>query len=288
MKDPNSLNTNNFPTWCPGCGNFGIFTAIKNSLANQNLELGAVVFVYGIGCGSNMFNVLKAQGIESLHGRPIPVAEGIHLANHKVPVVVVAGDGDTFAEGTNHLIHAARRNIDITVIVHDNRVFALTTGQTAPGAKKGFKSKSTPEGTFEEPYNPLAITLAANAGFAGRGFSGDIPYLSTLITKAMEHKGFSFLDVMQPCVTFNTINTHDWYRQRIYKLEEKGYTPNDRLKALEKAYEGFYDDGKLPIGIFFQEEKPTYEQQLPQLSNLPLRDLPHNNKCLEEIFKEFK
>ncbi len=196
MNKPDFFNTKNSPSWCLGCGNFGIFTAIKNSLVNQNLGLGDVVFIYGIGCGSNMFNFLKVQSVESLHGRPIPVAEGIHLANHKIFVVVVAGDGDTFAEGGNHFIHAARRNIDITVITHDNRVFALTTGQTAPSASKGFKSKSTPEGSFEEPFNPIAVALSSGATFVARGFSGEINHLTNLITLAMKHRGFAFVDIL--------------------------------------------------------------------------------------------
>jgi len=286
MIDIKSFNTINNPTWCPGCGNFGIITAIKNSLVSQNINSGEIVFVYGIGCNSNMFNSLKVQGVESLHGRPIPVAEGIRLANPKVPVVVVAGDGDTFSEGGNHLIHVARRNINVTLIVHDNRVFALTTGQTAPNAPKGFKSKSTPLGTFEMPFNPLSIVLSAGATFVARSFAGDIKHLENIITEAIKHKGFSFVDVLQPCVTFNKINTYEWYKKRIYKLEETNYKPDNRESAIKKAYEEFYDD-KLPIGIFFKEEKPSYEEQLPQHSDISLRDSVPNEHCVEEILKEY-
>lgn len=251
------------PNWCPGCGDFGIWAALKNALVQLNMGPADYVCVYGIGCHGHMVNFLNSYAIATLHGRPIPVAQGIKLANHKLPVLVIAGDGDTFGEGTNHLVHAARRNIDITLIVHDNQVYGLTTGQTSPTAPKGFKSKSTPSGVIEEPVNPLLIALAAGSTFVARGFSGDIPSLTNIIVEGIKHKGFSFIDVFQPCVTFNHVNTYQWYRQHIYNLAVE-YNKKDSLEAYKKALE--WQD-KIPVGIFYQVQKPTYEEQIPQLSS---------------------
>lgn len=286
--DVSQYNTTHSPTWCPGCGDFGIWGSIKNALAKQELGPSDAVFVYDIGCNSNMSNALKVQGFESLHGRPIPLAEGIRLANHNTPVVVIGGDGGTFGEGSNHLIHAARRNINITVLVHDNHIYGLTTGQTSPTTKKGTKTKSSPDGANEYEYNPIAVALAAEAGFIARGFAGDIPYLTDLIVKGMQYKGFSFIDILQPCVTFNHFNTYQWYREHIYKLEESGYKADNRLKAYEKAYEPFSGEGKIGIGIYLQEDKPCFEDLTPQLKNMALRDMEIGKADLNPLFEEFK
>jgi len=272
------------PNWCPGCGDFGIWAAIKKAFIQKNWGPSDFCMVYGVGCHGHMENFLKSYAVTTLHGRPIPVAEGIKLANHKFPVIVVAGDGDTFGEGTNHLVHAARRNINIKVIMHDNQVYGLTTGQTAPTSPKGFKSKSTPSGSIEEPVNPLAIAIAAGAGFVARGFAGDIPSLTDLIIKSLDHHGFSFLDIFQPCVTFNHINTYQWYREHIYNLPNS-YIPNDRPEAYKKSLE--WTD-KIPVGIFYKEEKPTYEDQVPQLSTIPLIDHPDpKSEDIAKLFEEF-
>lgn len=288
MIDQSLYNTQHLPTWCPGCGDFGIWAALKNALVAKNIDPSKAIFVYDIGCNSNMFMALKVHGFESLHGRPIPLAEGIKLAASDVPVFVIGGDGGTFGEGTNHLIHAARRNININVIVHDNKIYGLTTGQASPTTPRGTKTKTTPQGNIEDVYNPLSIVLSGGASFAARGFAGDIPYLTSLIVKAIEHKGFSFLDILQPCVTFNHLNTYPWYRERIYKLEETDYKPDNLMKALEKSYEAYFKDEKIPLGVFFQDERPTYEEQLPQLKSMPLRDQPVVSPDLNDLFNEFK
>lgn len=271
------------PNWCPGCGDFGIWGSLKNALVKKGWKPTDFCMVLGIGCHGHMVNFLKAYSIETLHGRPIPVAQGIRLANHKLPVVVVAGDGDTFGEGTNHLVHIARRNVNVTMIVHDNQVYGLTTGQTAPTAQKGFKSKSTPSGVLEEPVNPVAIALAAGATFVARGFAGDIPSLSALIEQGFNHNGFAFIDIFQPCVTFNHVNTYQWYREHIYTLDSS-HDVTDKIAAFAKTQEW---GPKVPTGVFYKIEKPTYEEQTPQLSGAPLaaQNLPPKN--LTELMEEF-
>lgn len=288
MTDINQYNTFHTPTWCPGCGDFGIWAAIKNSLGQQNLETGEVVFVYGIGCNSNMFNTLKLQEMESLHGRPIPLAEGIKTANHKVKVVVVAGDGDTFGEGTNHFVHAARRNTNITVLVHDNQIYGLTAGQTSPTTKVGIVTKSSPHGNIEYPSNPIALALSAGATFAARGFAGDIPDLSEIITAAMNHKGFAFVDILQPCVTFNHLNTYPWYRERIYKLDKTKDKRDDLFLAFNKAFEGFFKDEKIPIGIFYEVNRPSFEDLSLKNKDALLRDLEINNLDISDVLNSFR
>lgn len=284
MATLDDLKTPCQPNWCPGCGDFGIWAAIKNAIVALGWGPSDFVAVYGIGCHGHMVNFLKSYAIATLHGRPIPVAEGIHLANHKLPVVVVAGDGDTFGEGTNHLVHAARRNIDITLIVHDNQVYGLTTGQTAPTAKKGFKTKSTPQGVIEEPVNPMAIALAGGATFVARGFSGDIPGVTKIIVEGVKHKGFSFIDIFQPCVTFNHLNTYQWYREHIYQLPND-YNASDKVEAYKKALEW---DSKIPVGIFYREEKPTYVDQTPQLEKNSLLESPiPTNADIAKLMGEF-
>lgn len=282
MSTIDDFKTAFMPNWCPGCGDFGIWGSIKNALVQKGWGPTDFCMVYGIGCHGHMVNFLKSYGIETLHGRPITVAQGIRLANHKLPVVIVAGDGDTFGEGTNHLVHIARRNVDATMIVHDNQVYGLTTGQTAPTSRKGFKTKSTPTGALEEPVNPVAIALSAGATFVARGFAGDIPGLTQLIVKAFNHKGFAFIDVFQPCVTFNHVNTYQWYREHLYTLGTDHNT-SDRAAAFAKTQE--WGD-KIPVGIFYQEEKPTYEEQTPQIAHIPLVDQSLASPALKELMQE--
>ena len=284
MVTLDDLKTPCQPNWCPGCGDFGIWSAIKNAVIALGWGPSDFVTSYGIGCHGHMVNFFKAYAIATLHGRPIPVAQGIRLANNKLPVLVIAGDGDTFGEGTNHLVHVARRNFDITMIVHDNQVYGLTTGQTAPTARKGFKTKSTPAGVIEEPVNPLAIAIAAGATFVARSFAGDIPATTQIIVEGIKHKGFSFIDVFQPCVTFNHVNTYQWYREHIYQLPS-GYKANDRAEAYKKSLEW---TEKVPVGIFYKEDKPTYEEQIPQIQTKTLLEsAPPSKEQIVKLFTEF-
>lgn len=260
------FQTGIFPTWCPGCGDYAIWAALKNALVAIGLHPSELVVVFGIGCSGNMADFFRSHGFHALHGRGIPVAEAVKLTNHKLPVIVVAGDGDTYGEGMGHFIAAARGNHDIKLIVHNNQVYGLTTGQSSPTTTKGTPTKSTPGGVIELGVNPMAIALSSGATFISRAFAGDIPHTASLLKQAIEHRGFALVDILQPCVTFNRINTYDWYRQRIYKLEDGGYEPKDRQKAFAKAME----NERIPLGIFFKEEKPAYHEEIPFLKDKPL------------------
>ncbi|OGY18373.1 MAG: 2-oxoacid ferredoxin oxidoreductase [Candidatus Chisholmbacteria bacterium RIFCSPLOWO2_01_FULL_50_28] len=272
-----------FPTWCPGCGDFGIWGSLKNSLVSLNLHPWQFVVVFGIGCSGNMADFFHAHGFHALHGRGIPNATAIKLTNHTLPVIIVAGDGDTYGEGMGHFIAAARGNHDITVIVHNNQVYGLTTGQSAPTTTKGTKTKSTPGGTIEIGVNPMALAISSGATFVSRAFSGDMAHTAGLIKQAVEHKGFALVDILQPCVTFNRINTYDWYRQRVYKLDDEGYTPTDRTKAFAKALE----EEKIPLGIFYREEKPAYHEEVTALKEKPLVEQSISSIDLAPALEEF-
>jgi len=263
IQDFNGYN----PTWCPGCGDWGIGIAIKQALIQLGLSPSSVAAVFGIGCSGNMNDFLNAYTIHSLHGRAIPNAIGIKIANHQLPVIAIVGDGDCYGEGGNHLIHACRGNHDITVIVHDNGVYGLTTGQVAPTAQKGFKSKSTPSGILETAINPLALTLTSGATFVAQSFAGDALHVVSTIKAAIKHRGFSIVNILQPCVTFNKINTYQYYLQRVYKLDVN-YKKDDFKIAVQKSLE--VSEEKFPLGVIYQIEKPSFTDQLPQLKEQTL------------------
>lgn len=235
-------------TWCPGCSNFAILTALKEaigSLVKKGVLQENFVVLSGIGCHAKIVDYLDLNTFHSLHGRPIATAQGIKLANPHLKVIVSAGDGDTYNEGLAHLIHAAKRNSNITVLVHDNQNFALTTGQFTATSPYGFKGKSTPEGSTEAPFNPLKLMLAAGATFIARGYAPKTDHLKKLIIKAIQHQGFSLIDVLQPCLAF--FNTFQVYNQKIYQLKEKNLT--SEKEALKKI------EAEIPIGIFYQIQK---------------------------------
>lgn len=269
------------PTWCPGCGNYAIWGVLKQAFLKLKIAPYEVVLIYGIGCSGNMADFIKSYGFHALHGRGLPVAAGIKLANHKLHVVAVLGDGDCYGEGMGHLIAASRANFDLTCLVHNNMVYGLTTGQASPTSGKGYKSKSTPEGVIEEAVNPMALAISAGATFVSRGFAGDAPHLTNLVAAAIRHKGFSLVDILQPCVTFNKVNTFAWYQERVYKL--RASTP-DKIKALEKSFEW---GEKIPIGVFYRERRPAYRERLPQIARTPLIKQPLGRVNLEKLFKEF-
>ena len=250
-----------FPTWCPGCGDFSVLAGVTKALATAGKQPHEVAVVSGIGCSSNLPHFLKAYGIHSLHGRALPVAQGIKLANPNLTVVATGGDGDGYGIGVGHFVHAMRRNLDITYVVMNNEIYGLTTGQTSPTSLIGHKTKSTPEGNVENPINPVGLALMAGATFVARGFSGDAKGLSTLIQQGIEHKGFSFIDVQSPCVTYNKLNTYDWFRERVYNLADAGHDRTDFAAAVHRATEWptRQPEGKVPIGVFYQTDKPTYE-----------------------------
>jgi 2-oxoglutarate/2-oxoacid ferredoxin oxidoreductase subunit beta len=278
------FDSGRFPTWCPGCGDFGIWLSLKNALTQMNLTGDNVFMVYGVGCHGNMANWMKTYGFAGLHGRTLPVAQGFKFANHQLPVIAVSGDGDGLGEGGNHFIHAAKRNVDITVIIHDNQVYGLTTGQASPTARPGLKTKSTPAGVVDSPLSPLALALTAGATFVSRGFAGDAKGLTDLIVKAVNHKGFSLVDVLQPCVSFNKDFTYAWYREHIYDLGSVGYIPDNKIKAFEKTLE--WGD-KLPIGVFYQENRPTNLDAIKTLETTTLIKQEVNIGDIDQMLAEF-
>ncbi|HAZ16906.1 MAG: 2-oxoacid ferredoxin oxidoreductase, subunit beta [Parcubacteria group bacterium GW2011_GWA2_43_13] len=261
------------PTWCPGCGDFSIWLALRQAFVHLGLQPHEVYVVFDIGCSGNMCNFVNAYGAHGLHGRALPLAFGLRLANHGMPVVVIGGDGGSYGEGGNHFIHTIRANPNITYIVHDNQVYGLTIGQTSPTSDKGAKAKTNPQGVIDEPINPLALAISAGCGYVARGFSGDIPYLTQQIVSAMEFKGFSLVDVFQPCVTFNKVNTYQYFRERVYKLEETSHDVSNKVQAFERALE---QGDHLPIGLFYKEEKQVYESALPQLEKKSLVEQSHS------------
>jgi 2-oxoglutarate ferredoxin oxidoreductase subunit beta len=224
------------------------------------------------------------NGFHGIHGRGLPLAAGIKLANSNLKVVCFQGDADCYDEGMEHFIPACRRNVDLTLIVHDNMILGLTTGQATATSEQGFKTKSTPFGSIPPPVKPLALALASDATFVARGFAGDMLHLQKLIVEAVKHRGFALLDVFQPCVTFNYLNTYDFFRKRVYKLEETGHDVTDKQKALEKAFE--WGD-KIPIGILYKVERPTYQDGLPQLAEKPLIKQKIEGTDITDILAEF-
>lgn len=234
------------PNWCPGCGDFGIFMGVKKSLVELNIEPHNVVLVSGVGCFAKLPYWVRSYGFVGLHGRSLPVAQGIKLANPRLKVIAFGGDGDGYGEGGNHFIHACRRNIDIAYFVHNNSVFGLTTGQYSPTSETGRKSKSSPAGSSEQPINPLALAIASGATFVARAYAGNIKEVVEIMKKAIEHKGFAFVDILQPCATFG--HELSYYNERIYYLKEHDCT--NKIKALEKALE-HETTGRLPLGIFY-------------------------------------
>jgi len=256
------LETNIINTWCPGCGNFGILQAVKlvvNELISKGTPRENIVIVTDIGCNSKIADYLNLSSFYSLHGRSVITAMGIKMANPELQVIVFTGDGAALEEGVSHLIHAAKRNSDINVIMHNNRLFALTTGQFTAVSPKGFKGKSTPEGSVEEPINPLELMMASNSSFIARGYSSKIEHLKNLIIEAVNHKGFSFIEVMQPCVTF--FNNIQFLNEKVYEAVNPELESREKALALIKEW-NYNGDGKIPLGILFKKSRPSYEEEI--------------------------
>jgi 2-oxoglutarate ferredoxin oxidoreductase subunit beta len=271
------------PAWCPGCGNFGILEALNRALIDMEIEPHQVLLVSGIGQAGKLPHYTRGNVFNSLHGRPVPPAIGAKIANSELIVIAVSGDGDAYGEGGNHFLHAARRNHDITYLVHDNQVYGLTKGQASPTSDVGFITKTTPYGAGS-PVNPIALAIVSGASFVARGFAGDIEHLSHLIKNGVAHRGFALIDILQPCVSFNHKNTFQWYRERVYKLEDEKYDPSNRKAALEKAL--IWGD-KIPIGVIYEENLPVYEDQLPALSKGPLVKQKIDSRRVEKLLAEF-
>jgi 2-oxoglutarate ferredoxin oxidoreductase subunit beta len=268
------------PTWCPGCGDYGILAAVKQGLVQAGLAPHQVLMVSGIGCGSKLPDYARVNGFMTLHGRPLPVATGAKLGNHGLKVVTVHGDGDSMGLGMGHFIHTARRNLDIVDLIQNNQIYGLTKGQYSPTSDPGFITKTSPDGSIEMAANPVALALAAGATFIARGFAGDAKGLASLIAQALEHKGYALVEILQPCVTFNRKNTYDWYRERVYSLQEEGYDPGDRVAAFQKALE--WGD-RIPLGVFYQTRRPSYEEQVVSLQEGPVATRELKTLTIAEI-----
>lgn len=268
--------------WCPGCGNFGILNALKRSLVSLGLEPEQVVMVSGIGQAAKLPHYLKAHVFNGLHGRSIPVAFAIKTVNPNLTVIAESGDGCMYGEGGNHLLHAIRRNPNITVIVHDNQVYGLTKGQASPTSDFGFRSKVQPWGNLSSAFRPLSVGIAQGASWVARAFSGDLEGLSKIMKEAIVWRGFSLVDVLQPCVSFNRVNTYKWYRERVYYLEED-YDPTNQVAAFSRSLEW---GERIPLGVFYQEEKPVYEEKNPVFPGR--KDLIYRGAEKEDIWEEEK
>jgi len=284
MKD---YRANAYPsTWCPGCGDFGVVAATQRALANLGIPPHRVVAVTGIGCSGKFNYYLGAYAFNSMHGRSLPVAQAIKIANKDLTVIAAGGDGDGYGIGVGHFVHACRRNIDITYIVMDNHIYGLTTGQTSPTSDKGFVTKTTPYGAAEYPIRPLSLALASGCGFVAQGFSGEVRQLQSLIEAAIQHKGFALVNVFSPCVTFNKVQTYDWWRDNLVNLDEdKSYDPTDRAAAFRKLAE---TDG-IVRGLIFREERKDYQEELPNYDPNPLveQDLSRPIRDREKLLAPF-
>ncbi len=252
--------------WCPGCGNFSILKAVKQALVASRLEPHEVLFVSGIGQAAKSPHYLNANLFNGLHGRSLPVATGAKLANPKLTVMVESGDGCNYGEGGNHFLAAIRRNIDLTLLVHNNQIYGLTKGQASPTSAEGLVTKAQPEGVSSAPFNPIAVAVAMEAGFVARGFSGMTDHLSELIQEGIAHRGFALIDVLQPCVSFNKVNTFAWYKERCDPVS-RTYDPTDWGAAMRVARE--WGD-RIPTGIIYRNDRVPFEEHVPVLRQGPL------------------
>ncbi len=278
-----NLGTGAENTWCPGCGNFGILNAVKKAvkkLEEKDIGRERMLISAGIGCHAKIYDYLNLSGLYSIHGREIATIEGMKLANPNLKVIGFGGDGDAYGEGLSHLIFAAKRNNDITMVVHNNSSYSLTTGQMSPTSEKGFKGPSTPEGSVEEPLNPLMLLLSSGASFVSRGYAGKIDHLADLIVEAVEHEGFSLVDVLQPCVVFHD-DQYEKYNEAVEILEEPAETRYEAMELTEETE-------RLPIGVFYKEDQPVYHQELYPDSNVVKDKIgqEEREKRVEKILEE--
>ena len=273
--------------WCPGCGNFPILKTLKQALAEINIEPTRLVLVSGIGQAAKIPHYLKCNFFNGLHGRALPPATAIKAANPSLTVIAESGDGDMYGEGGNHFIHTIRRNPDITNIVHNNMVYGLTKGQASPTSQLGFKTPVQVAGVFLEPFNPLSVAIALDASFVARAFAGDVEQTKEIIKKAIIHKGYALVDILQPCVTFNKVNTYQWFQELCYYLDDSQHDPSDRNEALRRAAE----KDKLPLGVFYvNNEKNTFEENIVvyEEDDRPLYEREPDMAGLRTLVDKFK
>ncbi|MCA0148555.1 MULTISPECIES: 2-oxoacid:ferredoxin oxidoreductase subunit beta [Rossellomorea] len=275
------------PNWCPGCGDFSVQAAIQRASANVGLDPEQLAVVSGIGCSGRISGYINSYGFHGIHGRSLPIAQGLKMANKDLTVIASGGDGDGFAIGLGHTIHAIRRNVDVTYIVMDNQIYGLTKGQTSPRSSAGFKTKSTPQGSIEQALSPMEMALSAGATFVAQSFSSDLKELTALIEAGLNHKGFSLINVFSPCVTYNKINTYDWFKENLTKLADvEGYDPSNREQAMNTLME---KDGLVTGLIYQNNEQPSYQDLVSGYSEEPLstHDLRLEESKFDELVKEF-
>lgn len=272
------------PAWCPGCGNFAILKTFKDVMVELNREPHQFTIVSGIGQAAKFPHYTKGNTFNGLHGRALPVATGIRLANHSMPVIVTTGDGDCYGEGGNHLMAAMRRNINVKLFVHDNQVYGLTKGQASPTTGEGVKTKNMPFGVISEQFNPMVLAVALDCSFAARGYAADTEHLKGLMKEAINHKGFALLDILQPCVSFNKVNTYAWYKQRVYHVGPD-HDPRDRKAAFAKALE--WGD-RIPLGVIYRNNRPLFEERVPMIKDGPLVHQAFDVNKIGATLKEFR
>ncbi|MGC1402505.1 MAG: 2-oxoacid:ferredoxin oxidoreductase subunit beta [Thermodesulfobacteriota bacterium] len=274
----------NFETaWCPGCGNFSILKAVKQALVGLGLRPQEVLLVSGIGQAAKAPHYLRANVFNGLHGRSLPVATGAKLANPDLTVIAESGDGCTYGEGGNHFLAAIRRNINLTLLVHNNQVYGLTKGQASPTTEEGQITKAQPHGVPSAPFNPLAVAVAMQAGFVARGFSGMTDHLAGLIQQAVTHRGFSLVDILQPCVSFNKVNTFSWYKRRCFEIPGD-YDPTHWEAAMKMAMEW---GERIPVGIVYRNERPIFEDHFPVLKQGPLAGRGVDQEKVKQILETY-
>ncbi len=281
--DSSRFDSDDEIAWCPGCGDFGILAAMKKALIRIGREPKDVLLVSGIGQAAKLPHYIRANCFNGLHGRALPAAAGAKIANRNLTVIVSTGDGDCYGEGGNHFMHNIRRNLDITVVVHDNQIYGLTKGQASPTTDEGYRTKVQTRGVVVGPIRPLELALVLGCGFVARGFSGEPDHLASLIVEGVTHRGFSLIDVLQPCVSFNRKNTFAWYKERIYKIDEN-HNPGDFDEAFRKAREW---GEKIPIGVLYRVEKPCYEDKSGLAEMKPLIEYATDELTVEEVLKGF-
>ncbi len=271
------------PAWCPGCGDFMILKGFQEVFSEEGLEPHQFTMVSGIGQAGKFPHYLKCNTFNGLHGRTLPVSTGIRLANNKMLTIAVAGDGDCYGEGGNHLIHAIRRNMNIKLFVPDNQIYGLTKGQGSPTSMEGMVTNTQPFGVLSEQMNPLAMAISLDCSFVAQAYSNDLPHLKSIMKEALAHKGFSLVNILQPCVVFNKINTYEWYRKRVYHIEPE-YNPENREEAFRRSLEW---GERIPLGIIYRNNRPIMEDRVPIIAEEPLVKQVFDRSKLTDTIKEF-
>jgi 2-oxoglutarate/2-oxoacid ferredoxin oxidoreductase subunit beta len=272
--------------WCAGCGDFGVIAALKQAAAELELRPKDVAFVSGIGCSGKISGYFHSYALHGVHGRALPAATAIKLANRDLTVIVAGGDGDGYAIGAGHFLHAVRRNPDMTYVVMDNQTYGLTKGQSSPTSSLGYVTGTSPSGNPDAPINGLAIALAAGGTFIARGFSSEPKAMVEMIKQAVKHPGFAIVEVMSPCVTFNKVNTYKWFKENVYHVaDDPAYDPTDR----SRAFDTLVRPGKIPLGILYREIRPTLEsltiKDMPAIAKLKIEDLSPKFAAIQEQYR---